>query len=83
MARPKGYRLNRPAFFDLIRAKRLDMSEVARLCHPTMPLTSLSDVVNGKCGASMQTVRRLCEALECEDETLFPELGAYMLRAAA
>lgn len=56
------------------------MSEVGRLCHPPMPLTSLSDVVNGRCGASMQTVRRICDALDCDSETLFPELGGYIVK---
>lgn len=84
MARPKGYRLNRPAFQDLIRAKRIDMSEAARMAvdrdGKPMPLTTLSDLVNGNCGASMATVRRLCEGLDCDDETLFPELGRYSFR---
>jgi transcriptional regulator with XRE-family HTH domain len=72
MARPKGLRLNRAAFLDLTKAKRLSMSEAAAL--GGMPLTTLSGLVNGNHGASMRTVRKLSEGLGCEPETLFPQL---------
>lgn len=73
MARPKGYRLSRAAFLDLITAKRLSMSEVAEL--GGMPLTTLSGLVNGDHGASMKTVRKLSDGLGCSAETLFPQLA--------
>lgn len=79
MARPKGYRLSRSAFLDLLKANRLSMSEVAARSKDDdgkpMPLTTLSGLVNGDHGASMKTVRQLAAGLDCEPETLFPQLA--------
>lgn len=78
MPRPKGYRLNGPAFLLVAKSKRLDMVEVARRCDPPMKLTTLSGLVNDDHGASLATVRQLCGGLEAEDPSaLFPELGHF------
>lgn len=79
MARPKGYRLSRSAFLDLLKANRVSMSEVAARAKDedgkSMPLTTLSGLVNGDHGASMKTVRQLAAGLGCEPESIFPQLA--------
>lgn len=81
MARPKGYRLNAKAFHDLLRAKRIEgMTAAGALCNPPMALSTISDLVNGNTGATIKTAERLAAGLDCDVETLFPELGRWMLR---
>lgn len=78
MARPKGYRLSRPAFEDMRQVKHLSLSEVAQ--EAGLGLTNLSGLLafdpERKKGhrASLATVRALCGALGVAPETLFPEL---------
>lgn len=79
MARPKGYRLNGPVFLDILKAKRIDLSGAARLCKDEdgepMPLTTLSGLVNDDHGASIKTVRQICDGLDLNDIGVFAELS--------
>lgn len=81
MARPRGLRLSRYAFDDLLRWQRLSMTEAAQ--RSGLPLSTLSGLVNGDHRASMKTVRALSEGLGVNAETLFPELAFADLREAA
>lgn len=81
MARPKGYRLSRPAFDDMLRLARLTMTEAAR--QAGLPLTTVSGLANGDHRASMKTVRSLSEGLGINAETIFPELLFAELREPA
>lgn len=78
MARPRGYRLSRPALDDLLVLKRLTMTEAAAASG--IGLTTLSNLATGDRGASMTTVRALSEGLNVAAETLFPELLFAELR---
>lgn len=75
MARPKGYRLNRPALEDLLKARGLSMTEFAE--RNGMPLTTLSSLATGDSRASVTTVRKLVDGLSCQPATLFPEYGNF------
>lgn len=80
MARPRGYRLNPYALGDVLKTKRLTLTEAASQCG--MPLTTLSSLSHDDCRASIKTVQALSAGLGCAAETLFPEL-AFDMRAAS
>lgn len=81
MARPKGFRISRPAFQDILEARRMTMTEMA--ASAGMPLATLSGLVAGAHRASMATVRKLAAGAGCSEETLFPELLFPELREVA
>ena len=72
MPRPTGLRLSRPALTDILRAKRMTMTDAAEAAG--IPFKTLSSLACGKGGASMATVRKIEAGLGVHAETLFPEL---------
>lgn len=74
MARPRGFRLNRPALQDLLYAKGMTQADAANVAG--IAEQTLSQVVNGG-GASMRTVQALVGGLGCDAATLFPEFGNF------
>lgn len=72
MARPKGLRLSPSAWNDVLRLKRLTLSEVAELAD--INRATISGLVGGHARASLPMARQLADALEVDAETLFPTL---------
>lgn len=81
MARPRGLKLSSKAFADVLRLKRMSMTETSRVSG--IPLTTLSGLAGGDHGASMTTVKALAKGLDVDEETLFPELAFAGLRIAS
>jgi transcriptional regulator with XRE-family HTH domain len=77
MARPRGYRLNRPALEAVLTLRHLTMTEGADLAG--MTIKTVSNLAAGR-RASMTTVRRLAEGRAVPPEALFPELAGFEVR---
>lgn len=79
MARPKGYKLSRAAWDDLVRgAKRLTVSDVADATG--IQSATISNLIGGKAGASLTMARKLCAGLDVDVETLFPALNPRIVQ---
>lgn len=72
MARPKGYRLSRAAWDDLIAggSRKLTVTEVAAATG--IQSATISNIISGNTGASLAMARRLCDGIGVSVETLFP-----------
>ena len=71
MARPRGYKLSRATWDDLIAgAKKLTVTDVSRMTG--IQSATISNLISGNAGASLPMARKLCEGLGVSVETLFP-----------
>jgi DNA-binding Xre family transcriptional regulator len=76
MARPRGWKLNRSAFDDLLIKERTSKTEVA--CVAGLSPQMIGDMYGAKrAGASAKTARQLADALRCDVGTLFPEAAGF------
>ena len=76
MARPRGHRLNRVAWDDLLRLQGLSVTTVAELAD--IPRPTISGLAGGHQRASVPMAHRLADAVGCSAGTLFPSLGSSM-----
>jgi transcriptional regulator with XRE-family HTH domain len=72
MARPKGHKLSRPAWDDILRISATSLTEVSK--RSEVPRPTLSALYGGHNGASMPTIRKIAAALDVQPATLFPSL---------
>lgn len=79
MARPRGHKLNRAAWDDLLKIRGLTLTEVAERAE--IPRPTLSSLLGGHHAASVPNCHRIAAALDCNPQTLFPTLGAAEVAA--
>ncbi len=72
MARPKGHKLSRPAWDDILRLTSTSLTEVS--ARSEVPRPTISALYGGHNGASMPTIRKIAAALDVQPATLFPSL---------
>ena len=75
MARPRGLRLNTPAFDAVLAARSKSKTDVAQGSGKN--LSFLSDLTSGRYGASAATAKAICDVLMVEPAVLFPELAGF------
>lgn len=79
MARPAGVKMSRPALDDVLRLKRIGLTEAA--AETGVALKTLSGLKLGRHRASITTARQIGEGLGVDPATLFPELLAAAVTA--
>lgn len=72
--RPKGHRLNRAAFDDILRLTGLSLTQVAEAAD--VPRATVSALYGNHNGASIPTAHAIARGAGCHPATLFPTLSA-------
>ncbi len=72
MARPKGHKLSRPAWDDILRLTSTSLTEVST--RSEVPRPTISALYGGHNGASLPMARKIAAALDVQPATLFPSL---------
>ena len=75
MARPRGLRLNTPAFEAILDARGKGRTYVAEASGKN--LSFVSDLAFGRYGASRETAKAIADALLVDPAVLFPELAGF------
>lgn len=73
MPRPKGHKLNRRAWDDVLRFTGRSLTQIAN--QSTIPRPTISGLVTRTQSASVPMAHKLAEAAGCHVETLFPSLA--------
>lgn len=75
MARPRGHKLSRTAWEDVLALRGLSLTQVADMAEVARP--TLSSLLGGSHGASTPMAHRIAKAVGVQAETLFPTLSPH------